>query len=107
MLWTQYLRVQKDGCNIAYRCWLLRIKKSTQLKNFKALEAAIRFTDYYFHSVPVPFMVHSRFKTLHVVIKGLRESLNLYHQLLIPTVNEKSDYVTLLKSKNKTGKNWQ
>lgn len=83
------------------RCWLLRIKKNTQLKKCKALEAAIRLTDYYFHSVPVPFMVHSRFKTLHVVIKGLRESPILYHQLLIPTVNEKSDYVTIKKQNRK------
>ena len=78
---------------------LLRVKKSTQLKNFKALETAIRVTDSYLHSAPVPFMHHSRLKTLHVVIKGLRESLILYHQLLILTVNEKSDYLTVLKTK--------
>ena len=78
---------------------MLRVKKTTQLKNFKALEAAIRVTDSYLHSAPVPFMHHSRLKTLHVVIKGLRESLILYHQLLILTVNEKSDYLTVLKTK--------
>lgn len=44
-------------------------------------------------------MRHSRLKTLHVVIKGLRETLILYHQLLILTVNEKSDYLTVLKKK--------
>lgn len=78
---------------------LLRVKKSTQLKNVKALEAAIRVTDSYLHSAPVPVMRHSRLKTLHVVIKGLRDNLILYHQFLILTVNEKSDYLTVLKKK--------
>lgn len=80
---------------------LLRVKKSTQLKNVKALEAAIRVTDSYLHSAPVPVMRHSRLKTLHVVIKGLRDNLILYHQFLILTVNEKSDYLTVLKKKKK------
>lgn len=80
---------------------MLRVKKSTQLKNVKALEAAIRVTDSYLHSAPVPVMRHSRLKTLHVVIKGLRDNLILYHQFLILTVNEKSDYLTVLKKKKK------
>ena len=80
---------------------MLRVKKSTQLKNFKALEAAIRVTDSYLHSAPVPVMRHSRLKTLHVVIKGLRDNLILYHQLLILTVNEKSDYLTVLTTTTK------